>query len=57
MLDLTPKTHVNRSGVLINPCKTCQPVGALFAALGVAIPLLARVKLGSTAREKNLCQP
>ena len=30
MLDLTPKTHVNRSGVLINPCKTCQPVGALF---------------------------
>ena len=35
MLDLTPKTHVNRSGVLINPCKTCQPVGALFAALGV----------------------
>ena len=35
MLDLTPKTHINRTGALINPCKTCQPVGALFAALGV----------------------
>ena len=35
MLDLTPKTHLNRTGILINPCKTCQPVGALFAALGV----------------------
>ncbi|MFT4301919.1 MAG: nitrogenase component 1 [Desulfovibrio sp.] len=35
MLDLTPKTHINRTGALINPCKTCQPVGALLAALGV----------------------
>jgi nitrogenase molybdenum-iron protein beta chain len=35
MLNLTPKKVAVRSGLRINPCKTCQPVGALFAALGV----------------------
>lgn len=35
MLDLTPKTVVEREALRINPCKTCQPVGALYAALGV----------------------
>ncbi len=32
---MTPKTVVERSGIKINPCKTCQPVGAIYAALGV----------------------
>jgi nitrogenase molybdenum-iron protein beta chain len=35
MLDLTPKTIIEREALRINPCKTCQPVGALYAALGV----------------------
>ncbi|MDR2606287.1 MAG: nitrogenase molybdenum-iron protein subunit beta [Oscillospiraceae bacterium] len=35
MLDLTPKTLAERSALRINPCKTCQPVGAMYAALGV----------------------
>jgi nitrogenase molybdenum-iron protein beta chain len=35
MLDLTPKEHVERTALRINSCKTCQPVGALFCALGV----------------------
>jgi nitrogenase molybdenum-iron protein beta chain len=35
MLDLTPKEIKERSALRINPCKTCQPVGALYAALGV----------------------
>ncbi|WRS27605.1 nitrogenase component 1 [Oscillospiraceae bacterium MB08-C2-2] len=35
MLDLTPKTISQRTALRINPCKTCQPVGALYAALGV----------------------
>jgi nitrogenase molybdenum-iron protein beta chain len=35
MLDLTPKEVMERSALRINPCKTCQPVGALYAALGV----------------------
>jgi len=36
MLDLTPKEVKERSALRINPCKTCQPVGAMYAALGVA---------------------
>ncbi|MDR2141930.1 MAG: nitrogenase molybdenum-iron protein subunit beta [Deltaproteobacteria bacterium] len=36
MLDQTPKEIVARSGICINPLKTCQPVGALYAALGVS---------------------
>ncbi|MDR3305366.1 MAG: nitrogenase molybdenum-iron protein subunit beta [Clostridiales Family XIII bacterium] len=35
MLDLTPKEISERTALKINPCKTCQPVGALYAALGV----------------------
>ncbi|MDR1659648.1 MAG: nitrogenase molybdenum-iron protein subunit beta [Desulfovibrio sp.] len=35
MLDLTPKTIAERGALRVNPCKTCQPVGALYAALGV----------------------
>ena len=35
MLDLTPKEITERSALRINPCKTCQPVGAMYAALGV----------------------
>jgi len=36
MLELTPKEVYERSALRINPCKTCQPVGAMFCALGVA---------------------
>lgn len=35
MLDLTPKEVSERSALRINPAKTCQPVGAMYAALGV----------------------
>jgi Nitrogenase molybdenum-iron protein, alpha and beta chains len=35
MLDLTPKEITERKALRINPCKTCQPVGALYCALGV----------------------
>jgi nitrogenase molybdenum-iron protein beta chain len=35
MLDKTPIEEVKRSGLVINPAKTCQPVGAMYAALGV----------------------
>ncbi|MDR2401506.1 MAG: hypothetical protein LBD73_07650 [Deferribacteraceae bacterium] len=35
MLDLTPSIIIEREALRINPCKTCQPVGALYAALGV----------------------
>jgi nitrogenase molybdenum-iron protein beta chain len=35
MLNLTPKEVKERSALCINPCKTCQPVGAMYAALGV----------------------
>lgn len=35
MLKMTPKEVSERSALRINPCKTCQPVGALYAALGV----------------------
>ncbi|MDR2459840.1 MAG: nitrogenase molybdenum-iron protein subunit beta [Deltaproteobacteria bacterium] len=35
MLDQTPKELIKRDGLRINPLKTCQPVGALYAALGV----------------------
>ena len=36
MLDLTPKEVKERTALRINPCKTCQPVGAMYAALGVS---------------------
>jgi len=35
LLRHTPKEVKERSGVTINPAKTCQPVGAMYAALGV----------------------
>jgi len=35
MLDHTPKQITNRSALVVNPAKTCQPVGAMYAALGI----------------------
>lgn len=36
MLDCTPKEIKERTGGgLINPAKTCQPIGAMYAALGI----------------------
>lgn len=36
MLECTPKEMKDRtSGGLINPAKTCQPIGAMYAALGI----------------------
>ncbi|MCX7841668.1 MAG: nitrogenase molybdenum-iron protein subunit beta [Clostridia bacterium] len=35
MLDYTPKEYIQRSALTINPAKTCQPVGAMYAALGI----------------------
>ncbi len=35
MLELTPKEIIEKRHITINPCKTCEPVGAMFAALGV----------------------
>ena len=35
MLDMTPKEIKERTGIRINPCKACQPVGAMYCALGV----------------------
>lgn len=35
MLDITSKEIKERTGGVINPAKTCQPVGAMYAALGI----------------------
>lgn len=35
MLDHTPKEFVKREALVVNPAKTCQPVGAMYAALGI----------------------
>jgi len=35
LLRHTPKEIADRTGVTVNPAKTCQPVGAMYAALGV----------------------
>ena len=35
MLDHTPKEIVERKALVINPAKTCQPLGATYAALGI----------------------
>ncbi|NDL66498.1 nitrogenase molybdenum-iron protein subunit beta [Anaerotalea alkaliphila] len=35
MLDLTPKKRTERSNLKVNPAKTCQPIGAMYAALGI----------------------
>ncbi|MGC9504217.1 nitrogenase molybdenum-iron protein subunit beta [Baaleninema sp.] len=35
MLEATPKQVVDREALRINPAKTCQPIGAMYAALGI----------------------
>jgi len=35
MLNLTTKNMIERTALRVNPCKTCQPVGAVYCALGV----------------------
>lgn len=35
MLDRTPEEYVKRNSLVINPAKTCQPIGAMYAALGI----------------------
>ncbi|MFT8315571.1 MAG: nitrogenase molybdenum-iron protein subunit beta [Clostridium sp.] len=35
MLDMTPEELLDRKALRINPVKTCQPVGAMYAALGI----------------------
>ncbi len=35
MLDHTPKEIFERKALVINPAKTCQPLGATYAALGI----------------------
>lgn len=35
MLDLATPTISERSALKINPAKTCQPIGAMYAALGI----------------------
>lgn len=35
LLRHTPETLVERKALTINPAKTCQPVGAMYAALGI----------------------
>jgi nitrogenase molybdenum-iron protein beta chain len=35
LLRHTPKEIVERKALMINPAKTCQPIGAMYAALGI----------------------
>lgn len=36
MLNHTPsEVNVDRKGLVVNPAKTCQPIGAMYAALGI----------------------
>ena len=35
MLELTPKEYTQRKALTVNPAKTCQPIGAMYAALGI----------------------
>jgi nitrogenase molybdenum-iron protein beta chain len=35
LLRHTPKEVVERSALTVNPAKTCQPIGAMYAALGI----------------------
>lgn len=35
MLDMTPKDIQERTALRINPAKTCQPIGAMYASLGI----------------------
>ena len=35
LLRHTPETLADRSALTVNPAKTCQPIGAMYAALGI----------------------
>ena len=35
LLRHTPEKITERSALTINPAKTCQPIGAMYAALGI----------------------
>jgi len=35
LLRHTSKTITERAALVINPAKTCQPIGAMYAALGI----------------------
>ena len=35
MLDYTSKEYSDRKALVVNPAKTCQPIGAMYAALGI----------------------
>jgi len=35
MLQYTPKEIKKRKSLVVNPAKTCQPIGAMYAALGI----------------------
>lgn len=35
MLNHTPNEVSERTGLVVNPAKTCQPIGAMYAALGI----------------------
>jgi nitrogenase molybdenum-iron protein beta chain len=35
MLTATPATYSRREALRVNPAKTCQPIGAMYAALGI----------------------
>jgi len=35
MLDATPEKQSPRKALRVNPAKTCQPIGAMYAALGI----------------------
>jgi nitrogenase molybdenum-iron protein beta chain len=35
MLNMTPEKIVERKALRINPAKTCQPIGAMYASLGI----------------------
>jgi len=34
-MSLTPKKITERKALVVNPAKTCQPIGAMYAALGI----------------------
>ncbi|MCC7576931.1 MAG: nitrogenase molybdenum-iron protein subunit beta, partial [Methanomethylovorans sp.] len=35
MLDYTPIEEVHRDALVVNPAKICQPIGAVYAAMGI----------------------
>lgn len=35
MLEMTPKEMTERTALRVNPAKTCQPIGAMYAGLGI----------------------